>query len=224
MYLELKYKLVIFDLDGTLIDTAPIVLDLLNSLRMQEGLPPQNNLLQENIMSAGGDTLIAKALDLDPLINPLKIKKYLQKFRDEYAKKCTNEKLVYPNVKITLAQLNALQLKICVCTNKPRNLALKALTDTNLFNYFEEILCANDLETSKPDPCLIEYFLNSFSILRNDVVLIGDSILDYHLAKNADIDFIFHSGGYHNDEAELAEQKKFTAFSELPPLLYKKSN
>ena len=221
---ELAYKLVIFDLDGTLIDTAPIVLTLLNSLRKQRGLPPKNNLLQDNIISSGGNTLISKTLGLDPENNRKEIKKYLQKFRTEYSQIDTDEKLVYPNVKNILREMNALQLKSCVCTNKPRHLALKTLKDTNLFDYFEDVLCADDLKTAKPDPRLIEYFFNRFPLLRNNVVLIGDSILDYYLAKNAGIDFIFYAGGYHGNEPELADQINFTAYSELIPLLSRKTS
>lgn len=213
------YELVIFDLDGTLINTAPIVLNLLNALRKASGLP-QNHLENfEQTLSYGGQKMIASAFELDMRKDAEEIKKNLELFRTEYSNTITDRKLVYPNVTKTLNWLKSKSFKLCICTNKPRQLAINALHDTGLNAFFDEIISSEDLNTSKPDPLLISSLTSQFGIAPEHAVLIGDNILDYQLAQNSKIDFIYFTCGYNNKEKILDKQRKFNNYKQLPMLI-----
>ena len=119
--------------------------------------------------------------------------------------------------------LTDFEVQMCICTNKPRQLALKSLKETDLLDYFNAIVCGDDLNLKKPNPKLITHLSHEFSVTYKQMVLIGDSIIDFHLANNAGIDFIFYTNGYNNSEPILKNQRNFNIYSELMPLLLRKN-
>ena len=180
-------------MDGTLLDTASVVLSLLNFYRKKLNKP---ELLKEDILpwlSIGGQKLIENALNLDEEIAI----KYLKKFRKRYSETITPINCVYPETVDTLENL-VKNYKLSLCTNKPRKLAEKVLADTNLSRYFEYMCAGDDLHTQKPHPQNLENCMQYFSVTADEVVLVGDSTVDQQLAKACKVKYIQYLPGYND--------------------------
>lgn len=184
-------------MDGTLLDTASVVLDLLNFYRKKQNKP---ELLKKDILpwlSIGGQKLIENALNLDETLAI----RYLEKFRKRYSETITPINCIYPETVDTLENL-VKKYKLSVCTNKPRKLAEKVLEDTNLSRYFEYLSAGDDLITQKPHPQNLENCMQHFSVTADETVLVGDSTVDQKLANVCNVKFIHYIPGY--DDGVLA--------------------
>ena len=185
-------KLIVYDLDGTLLDTAIVVLDLINSLREELNKP---KLSQKEILpwlSIGGQKMIENALDLDAnsAIN------YLDKFRKRYLNSLTPKDCIYPEVEKTLEILTQKNYCLSICTNKPRRLAEKVLKETNLDDYFKYICAGDDLKTQKPNRANLDNCLEYFSVRENEAIYVGDSTVDQQLANACKVKYLHYSPGY----------------------------
>ena len=203
---------VIFDLDGTLVDTAPVVVNLLNEMRLGRGMTPMSRNGLGSILSVGGIEMIKSALNIDA--NEASME--LLKFRALYAQTHTKLDSVYPGVRKTLETLIEDSVCLSVCTNKPRNLAIKVLTETCLINYFRYISAGDDLPTKKPNIKNLEACLINTGYSWKRVYMVGDSTIDQALSRNARIPFWFFMGGY-NDGVDLNEAARtFICYDQFP--------
>jgi len=193
-----KHRLIAFDLDGTLIDSADVVLAIINHQRL--GMQKQQ-LKKCDLypwLSLGGLDLISKALDV-PIES---CNDYLKVFRDQYRVIDTPKNSLFPGAVEFLKFLKNNNYLMALITNKPRDLVNKIFSETELGNFFDFSLAGDDLSTKKPNPCNIYHCCNYFNIEAREMVLIGDSSIDQKTAMNSSIDFIFFNGGY-NDGVDL---------------------
>ena len=184
-------KLIVYDLDGTLLDTAIVVLDLINLFREELKKP---KLSQKEILpwlSMGGQKMIENALDLDAN-NSMN---YLDKFRKKYLNTLTPKGCIYPEVEKTLEVLSK-EYYLSICTNKPRKLAEKVLKETNLNDYFNYMCAGDDLTTKKPNRANLENCLEYFSVRENETVYVGDSTVDQKLANACKVKYLQYCPGY----------------------------
>lgn len=187
-------ELVIYDLDGTLVDSAEVVYQILNEIRFELNQEP---LVRGNLVhwiSLGGEELIKHALD----IPDADIGLYLNKFRERYYDMPTPDNIVYPVVIDCLESLKSSGIKLAICTNKPRKLAEKVLKETGLLVFFDFVNAGGDLPTKKPSSDNINVCLNYFNTKSNQAILIGDSTVDQQLAANACVQFGFYAPGYND--------------------------
>lgn len=187
-----KYRLIAFDLDGTLINSVDLVLDIINHQR--SGMRKQRLKKYQLYpwLSLGGLDLISNALEV-----PLeKSSYYLETFRDKYMSIETPKNSLFPGVIEVLKFLKENNYLLAVITNKPRVLVNKIFFETELGNFFDFSLAGDELITKKPSPCIIYHCCDYFKIRNKEIVLIGDSSIDQKTAINSSIDFIFFSGGY----------------------------
>ncbi len=187
-----KHRLIAFDLDGTLIDSADLVLAIINHQRL--GLQKHQLKKYELYpwLSLGGLDLISNALDV-----PIeKCNDYLKLFRDQYKVIDTPKNSLFPGVVEVLKFLKKNNFLMALITNKPRDLVNKIFSETELGNFFDFSLAGDDLNTKKPNPQNIYHCCDYFNIKTREIVLIGDSSIDQKTAMNSSIDFIFFSGGY----------------------------
>ena len=194
----MRTKLVVYDLDGTLIDSADTVLSILNQMRNECGNPP---IFKEDLLpwlSLGGENLIINALGLKNYTLNHNASTYLQDFRARYLNYFTNISSVYPSVHLTLECLISRGINLAICTNKPRILVEKSLNDTNLLNKFSFICAGDDLSTKKPHPNNLLACLNFFGYKAHDAILVGDSTVDQELCNLTDIKFVHFSPGYND--------------------------
>ncbi len=192
-------NLIIYDLDGTLIDSAQTVLSIINEMRFEKGKEP---LEKQNIIpwiSLGGIELIGNALEIEPS----EAHKSLDDFRKRYLKYPSREGDLYPEVRQTLDVLKRSNKNVAICTNKPRNLVEKILSELSLGSYFDYVLAGGDLKTQKPHPQNLLECLNHFQCDPDSAILVGDSTVDQEISHSCQVPFAFYRPGY-NDGVDLA--------------------
>lgn len=196
-------NLIIYDLDGTLIDSAAIVSFILNEMRSELG---KSRLEPQDLMpwlSLGGDDLIFHGLD----ISRNQVGPYLEEFRNRYYQLPTPKDSVYGGVKEVLCKLMSENIKLAICTNKPRKLAEKVLREVDLLDKFSFISAGGDLITKKPDPRNLEICLENLAEEARHTYLVGDSSIDQQISKLVGVSFIHYAPGYNDginaDEVEF---------------------
>jgi phosphoglycolate phosphatase len=197
-----KNRLIVYDLDGTLIDSAGIVTLILNDLRKDLGKRP---LVKKDLvpwLSLGGKDLMEHALDIEAFQS----QHFLNIFRERYHDTPTPDSSIYRGVKESLDLLSQSNYFLAISTNKPRSLAEKVLNETGLIKYFDCINAGGDLPNKKPDASNLVICQNYFDVTSEETFLVGDSKVDQELAFNARVPFIFYESGY-NDGVD--KQKVF---------------
>ena len=181
-----QYPHIIFDLDGTLIDSAQGIYSALSiACRNVDGTsfsfnnltigPPIKNMLQE----------VANHYSKDQIIRAINI------FREEYDNTLWEDFEPYPDVIDELKYFHELGLKLSIVTNKPSKPSKKILSKMGLSSIFNEIACFNkQVHTSKTE------VLSEVLIAQESSIMVGDTHADYHAAKENNIDFCFCSYGY----------------------------
>ena len=185
-------KLIIFDLDGTLVDSAHMVLSILNRLRAELHLKPIKLFEIKEALSVGGKTLIMRALS----VSERSSRKWLTRFRLEYKDAVTPKTLIYKDVRELMNYLLQKRYLLAVCSNKPEYLVKKTLCDTDLLKYFSIIIGGNSNSPPKPNPERILTCIQKMNVELDQAIFIGDSSLDQEASFNAGIEFIFFRGGY----------------------------
>jgi phosphoglycolate phosphatase len=208
-------KLIIYDLDGTLINSAKTVVNILNQIRNDRGLQPLTIKRLVPWLSMGGEDLVASALEI-PVDD---IHPYLLKFRKRYAELSTPEDSLYPGVKEALNELSNLGYQLAICTNKPRGLTEKILKETQLHSYFAYLNAGGDLLHKKPHPDNLFSCLSYFGLGSKEAILVGDSTVDQAMAMAAKVAFVQYLPGY-DDGIELSNnQMKIDHHTELKNLI-----
>lgn len=183
---------IIYDLDGTIIDSQPIVLNILAKVASEFGFGEINAATIGSSLSLGGERLVSEAFGI-----PLSESKIpLDRFREIYASTVVPETSLYPFVFSTLEALVSMGVRLCICTNKPRNLAQFSLEHTKLDSFFEFIVAGDDLSTKKPCRENVEHCLDRLELPPSSVLYVGDSLVDQRAATSAGVRFCFFESGY----------------------------
>jgi phosphoglycolate phosphatase len=185
-------KLIVYDLDGTLVDSASVVADILNEIRVELGKKPLRKEAFYPWLSLGGEDLVGNGLG----VSQNNISSYLTEFRHRYINRATPKDCVYDGVFECLDYLKQANFYLALCTNKPRVLAEKVLIDSGLKKYFEFIVAGGDLPNKKPHPSNLISCQNYFGVCAEQMILVGDSKVDQKLASNSNVPFIFYPHGY----------------------------
>jgi phosphoglycolate phosphatase len=206
-----KYKVVVFDLDGTLVDSAPVLQTIINGMRKKEGLPPLPIELYKEWSSEGGKTMMSKAFDI-----PVhETDKQLEIFRLTYASMTTPANCIYPNAKNFLEALVGVGVFLAICTNKPKNLCDKVLQETGLADFFQVIVSGSCLAVKKPSPEPLLECVRQLKASASEVLFIGDSSIDKETSLRASIDFMLFKSGYDKDVEEAHTGRHFRSYKDL---------
>lgn len=192
-----KIETFIFDLDGTLVDTAPDLIHSLNHCLSTININPVALSDIRHMVGHGAKAMISKALELKNIpIGNHEIKELHLSFLKYYEKNIAVDTRPFP---ITLEILDLLLSKnknLGICTNKPQKLAEKLLGELNLTPYFKSILGRDMVKNSKPHPDhLIETIIDASGTQEN-AIFIGDTEVDFKTARNANIPVIILAHGY----------------------------
>lgn len=203
---------VIFDLDGTLIDSAPVVADVLNDMRKQLGQSSLELDFYRKRISRGATELVSAALDVE-LAN---VDTYVSEFRLRYRQIPTPLSCLYPGVLDTITFLSGQGIKLGLCSNKPEYLCRKIIAETGLDKMLDVIVGGDTLPVSKPFREPIDYVIQQLGGLPECTVLVGDSTVDQQAAAAANIPFIFFSKGYDDG---VDPTKALHVIAQIPQLL-----
>ena len=191
-------KLLIFDLDGTLIDSVPDLADSINFMLRELG---RDEFSQDTIrqwVGNGAVTLVKRALSGSVEIsdNLDNYEKAIEIFLDNYSNNLCNNTTLYPNVKATLKLLKDRGYILTIVTNKPYKFIEPILNTLEIKELFEDYIGADSLDVKKPHPKPLLYICNKLGIATNNTVMIGDSKNDILSANSANIDSIGVTYGY----------------------------
>ena len=193
---------VLFDLDGTLIDTAPDLMNAHNHVMQKFGYETKSTNEIRNLVGKGAASMIGKSLwnqarkELKK-IDDEKIKsKMVDEFIDYYGKNIAVESKLLPGVLEFLKWCKKNNISMAVCTNKTEHLAVDLLKQINVYDYFEYVAGYNTFDYCKPDP---RHLTNVIEIIQGELkksIMIGDSETDSESAKAAGLPFILVEDGY----------------------------
>ena len=193
---------VLFDLDGTLIDTAPDLMNAHNHVMQKFGYETRSTDEIRNLVGKGAASMIGRSMwnqaknELKK-INDEEIKSLMVKeFIDYYGKNIANESKLIKGVSKFLVWCKKNNISMAVCTNKREHLAVDLLKQIKIYDYFEYVAGYNTFEYCKPDP---RHLTSVVEILQGDIkktIMVGDSETDAESAKAANMPFILVEGGY----------------------------
>jgi len=202
--------IIVFDFDGTLVDTLPTVLSIINTLREdlnKAALGPADLI---PLISKGGNSLIKGSLDIDES----QVDFYKEQFRSRYLEDSLSRDQIYPGAIFVLKKLKQQGKKLYLCSNKPKILLEKSLKAHNLNIFFDGANGGDSSIWKKPNPMVLEGLITEKWRGLENVLIVGDSSYDRQLAQNAGISFYFFSGGY-NDDCGSYTEPSFKHYSEF---------
>ena len=196
-----KYT-ILFDLDGTLVDTAPDLMKAHNHIMKKYGYKTKSAKEIRNLVGKGASALIGRSLwgsakEEFGKIEDKKIKeKMVNEFINFYGNNILNESTLINGVEDFLKWCNEKKISLAVCTNKQEHLAVDLLKKIGIYNYFEYVAGSNTFNYCKPDP---RHITSIIEILNGDIkksLMIGDSETDANAAKSASIPMVLLENGY----------------------------
>ena len=186
---------ILFDLDGTIIDTAPDLMAAHNHVMKKFGHQEKKLADIKSLAGKGAWVMMQRAFKKE--INDEKIKKAMTKeFIDYYSKNIDNNSKPILGIIKFLDWAKSNNISMAVCTNKQERLAIDLLKKLKLFDYFEYVAGCDTFEFNKPDP---RHLTNVVEIIGGDLkktTMIGDSEVDSKSAYNAKLPFILVANGY----------------------------
>lgn len=187
-----KKQLIIFDMDGTLIDSGNVITNTINFVRANLGLDiiPKEELLS-NLNN--------------PDINSAKYFYGTQEFTTEqtelftqyYDKHCISDIVLYDGIIDLLDELS-MYFTLTVATNASKDFAIKMIKHLDIEHYFDLVVGASCVQNPKPHPDMLHKTLKTFSLESHDALLVGDSQKDFRAAEAANIDSILVNWGFSN--------------------------
>ena len=192
-----NFKCIIFDLDGTLIDSGPDLLNSLNHVLKIEGLEKVSKNVLGNLVGGGAEVMIRKGFQhLGFNIDESKMNRYVRDFLEFYMKNCINETKLYDDVESTLKYFCDNNVKICICTNKKQYLTDKIISGFNIGKYFELVLGSSEKMRLKPDQEMLKYCIDYTKYNPEQCIMIGDSDNDIVPANELGILSVYVNYGY----------------------------
>ena len=215
--------LVVFDLDGTLVDTAPDLVATLNVVLAREGLPPVDYETARNMVGGGAraDGRARARRPRDETCRPPRSIGCTRDFIDHYAAHIADRSRPFPGVEAALDTLAERGCRFAVCTNKLEWLSLRLLDALGLSKRFAAICGPDTFGVIKPDPEILLGRSRGPAATRDGAVMVGDSITDIATARAANIPVIAVDFGYTDTPvATLAPDRIISRFADLPAAVH----
>jgi phosphoglycolate phosphatase len=212
---------VLFDLDGTLVDTAADLASAVNRGLKTLGRPAVPIDVVKSMIGGGFPNLVMKALEHTggPLAEP-KLTPFIEKTRDDYEAHVADASKLYPGVTEALRALSMRGSAMGVCTNKPSGPSKKLLAALGIEKYLPVLVGGDSLPVKKPHPKMALETLKRLNGTLDSAVLVGDSETDVKLARAAKIPVILVEGGYSEIPVKnLGADLVIRTMSQLPQYL-----
>tara|TARA_B100000886_G_scaffold157684_1_gene107476 strand:+ start:270 stop:929 length:660 start_codon:yes stop_codon:yes gene_type:complete len=194
-----KFELIIFDLDGTLVDSAKDIMIANNKTLEKFGYKPISFKNVKHIIGQGIRVNIIRSLKMQNVkINKKKENEMYDFFFSFYKKNLYVKSKIYGGLNSFLKNLKKQGYKLAVCSNKLEVLTKIVLKKTKLLKYFDFVAGGDTFAHRKPHPSVLNNIIKNFKINKNNVLFIGDSEHDYHSALNSNIKFCLKTKGFTN--------------------------
>lgn len=177
--------LIIFDLDGTLIDSRLDLANAVNATRTHMGMAPLANERVYSYVGNGAPVLIRRALGEG--ISEADFELGLEFFLEYYRHHDLDHTVLYPGVQESLDRLRAAGKRMAVLTNKPVRMSRHIVDGLGVADYFFQVYGGNSFEQKKPHPIGIEALMQEAGVGLSDALMVGDSSVDIQTARNAGI-------------------------------------
>jgi len=187
----MRYKVVIFDMDGTLVNSSITIANAINYVRKNLGFAPMDKehilrLVNDHTINPAQTFYHAKAFDAD----------HERWFSEYYTKNHESELVLYKGIKELLIALKEQGKKLAVATNAYRGSTIESLTHLGIYDLFDSIACYDDVLQGKPHPDMLFKVLDELNVSEKDAIFIGDGPRDEMAAKAANIDYIMVDWGF----------------------------
>jgi phosphoglycolate phosphatase len=199
-------RFVVFDLDGTLVDTAPDLINALNFILAREGLAPVPIHAARNMIGAGARKLLERGLELEGrTISLAELDRLTGDFISHYAEHIADASRPFDGLEAALDDLTSQGYRFAVCTNKLEWLSKRLLDRLNLSPRFAAICGADTFGVSKPDPAILRQTVARAGSELSSAIMVGDAGPDVGVARRAGVPVICVSFGY--TEVPVADLK-----------------
>lgn len=188
---------IVFDLDGTLIDSRADLAGSINRLRARHGLPPFSLAEVTARVGRGARLLVERSLPEE--IRGEHFESSYRWFLTDYSKHCTEETTTYPGVVELLAEL-AVRFPLALATNKPEAMTRDILVHLDLEHFFTATVAGDTLPVKKPDPRVLIHLGELLGTPATDLLLVGDSEVDAETALAADCRLALVSWGFGSED------------------------
>ncbi|MFS7248330.1 phosphoglycolate phosphatase [Rahnella inusitata] len=213
---------VAFDLDGTLVDSAPGLAEAVDMALRDFDLPPAGVERISTWIGNGADIMVERAVRwAEGDMSPAFLQKIRDKFDHYYAGTAASGSRLYPQVKETLAVLAAQGLPLGLVTNKPTPFIAPLLESLGIGNYFTLVLGGDDVVAKKPHPAPLYLMLGTLGLRASELVFVGDSRNDIQAAQAAGCPCVGMTYGYNYGEtiALSKPDRVLENFADLLPAL-----
>jgi phosphoglycolate phosphatase len=212
-------KLVMIDVDGTLVDSVPDLAYCVDQTMIVMGRNVWGEEKVRHWVGNGVPKLVERSLsgELEGSINKVDFEKAYPIFLELYAKNTSERSCLYDGVRIGLDYLKDEGYRIGCVTNKAEQFTIPILKDLGIYNDFEIIISGDTLEKKKPDPLPLLHAADFFGIEPKDSMMLGDSISDVKASRAAGFEIICMSYGYNhgNDIREANPDLVIDSMEEL---------
>ena len=193
---------ILFDLDGTLVDTAPDLMRAHNHVMKKFGYPTKSTEEIRNLVGQGAGAMLGRSIwgqakkEFGKVKDEKVKKEMIDEFVNFYGKNIVNESKLIDGVKDFLQWSKERKISMAVCTNKQEHLAIDLLKKIGIYSFFDYVAGHNTFDYCKPDP---RHLTSVVEILEGDLkktLMIGDSETDANAAKDAGMPIILLEDGY----------------------------
>jgi phosphoglycolate phosphatase len=214
-------KLIIFDLDGTLVDSSIDITNAINYAIAPFGIQPLSVKNTKDLVGEGITRLMEKLVEShkSEIRNGINKEILVKRFLEHYSAHLIDNTTVYPKVKETLEGLK--DYKKAVISNKRESLSIKILNDLDLLKYFDLVLGSDSTPEKKPSPVPVRYVMERLNVSEKESIIVGDSNFDIEAGKAAGLKTIAVTYGYRPLELLKNADYMINSFDEIIECLKK---
>lgn len=187
---------VLFDLDGTLLDTIADLAEAANLTLVEMGRAPRSQDEIHGFVGKGIPHLVRRCMTEGTHAEEAEIERAVEVFRRHYARVNGSNTRIYEGVQETLDAMRARGLRLAVVTNKAEAFTLPLLERMGLSGYFDSVVSGDTLDVKKPDPAVVRLACANLDVEPQHALMIGDSANDAHAAQGAGVPVLLVSYGY----------------------------
>lgn len=205
-------KLIIFDLDGTLVDAYRAIAKSFNYAMQGLNLPRQTNQVIRRTVGWGDENL------LKPFVPAKELQRALLMYRRHHRIALLRDSRLFPCVEKVLSKLKNKGYKLAVASNRPTQFSLILIRHLRLKKYFDFVLCADVLKQGKPHPEILNRIMQRFSVKPSETLYVADMGIDAQAANRARVRAIIVATGS-STKAEIKRERPYRLMRKITDLL-----